>query len=98
MTYRFLLIALLAACVNEPGATVCQTGVVCPEGTTCAAAQPVCITGSCGNGRVDPSEGCDDGNIIAGDGCSPNCSNEACGNGLQEPGERCDDNNTTNGD
>ena len=28
---------------------------------------------SCGNGLLDPGEQCDDGNAIAGDGCSPTC-------------------------
>jgi cysteine-rich repeat protein len=99
MSHRYLLLILLAAaCVDQPGATVCPTGIVCPADTTCAAAQPICIVGTCGNGRVDSSEACDDGNLLPGDGCSPSCSSEACGNGDVEPGERCDDANTTNGD
>jgi len=69
----------------------------------------------CGNGTVDPerpSEECDDGNALPGDGCTgscqvePNwdCSSEpciftiVCGNGEVEAGEVCDDNNTTSGD
>lgn len=100
-THRYLLLAVLlgsAACVDQPGALVCPTGIVCPDGTQCAAAQPVCIVNSCGNGRVDTGETCDDGNILSGDGCSPTCGNESCGNGLIEPGERCDDGNTASGD
>ena len=99
-TYRYAVLAVLlgAGCVDQPGATVCPTGIVCPDGTTCAAAQPVCIINPCGNGRVDTGEACDDGNILSGDGCSPTCGNEACGNGDVEPGERCDDGNTSNGD
>jgi cysteine-rich repeat protein len=27
----------------------------------------------CGDGKLDPDELCDDGNLIAGDGCSPEC-------------------------
>ena len=32
---------------------------------------------SCGNGRVDEGERCDDGNRVGGDGCSPGCRLEA---------------------
>ncbi|MEY4950553.1 MAG: hypothetical protein RL698_2764 [Pseudomonadota bacterium] len=28
---------------------------------------------SCGNGIVEPGEACDDGNLVAGDGCEPDC-------------------------
>jgi cysteine-rich repeat protein len=31
---------------------------------------------NCGNGFLDPSEECDDGNRFAGDGCSPTCRDE----------------------
>lgn len=33
-------------------------------------------TAVCGNGVVDGSESCDDGNMISGDGCSASCENE----------------------
>ncbi len=65
-----------------------------------------CIVIYCGNGLLDTGEMCDDGNLVAGDGCSPAChSDETCGNGVvdlqlpapQEP-EECDDGNTTAGD
>ncbi|MBA3393312.1 MAG: DUF4215 domain-containing protein [Deltaproteobacteria bacterium] len=102
--HRFLglvlssVLGLLAACAEEPGAVECATGIICPSGTSCAAAQPVCIVNSCGNGRVDVGEQCDDGNILVGDGCSPGCADESCGDGVQVAGERCDDGNTTSGD
>ncbi len=38
---------------------------------------------SCGNGQVEPSEACDDGNTMGGDGCSPECFSE---NGPMGPG------------
>jgi cysteine-rich repeat protein len=103
MTYfRYLSISalLLAACAQDPGATVCNTGIICPTGMTCAAAQPVCIVNNCGNGLVEPSlgEACDDGNILIGDGCSPNCTLESCGDGVVVMGERCDDGNNVSGD
>jgi len=58
--------------------------------------------GQCGDGKVGATEGCDDGNTIAGDGCSETCavetSNPVCGNAVREVGEACDDGNTTAGD
>ena len=30
----------------------------------------------CGNGRVSEAEACDDGNLVAEDGCSPTCTLE----------------------
>ncbi|HYC56618.1 MAG TPA: hypothetical protein VEL28_16935 [Candidatus Binatia bacterium] len=32
----------------------------------------------CGNGRIEPGESCDDGNITDGDGCTADCVNEGC--------------------
>jgi cysteine-rich repeat protein len=29
--------------------------------------------GCCRNGRIDPGEECDDGNLSSGDGCSETC-------------------------
>lgn len=34
------------------------------------------MSGTCGNGVVDPGEACDDGGVAAGDGCSPQCAME----------------------
>ena len=44
------------------------------------------------------SEECDDGNLIADDGCSPVCTVEACGDGARQAGEACDDGNLIDGD
>ena len=67
----------------------------------------------CGDGAVDPSEACDDGNLRDGDGCSSSCQVEpgyacagapsscatACGNGaITPPIESCDDGNAIAGD
>ncbi|CAE7559633.1 GAT1 [Symbiodinium natans] len=41
----------------------------------------ICGTPTCGNGRRDPGEGCDDANRIAGDGCGQLCQ--------VEPGYAC---------
>jgi cysteine-rich repeat protein len=56
----------------------------------------------CGNGKLEPGEECDDGNLSNGDGCSCTCTVEppppVCGNGKLEAGEECDDGNLSNGD
>ena len=57
------------------------------------------FAGACGDGTVDPGEGCDDRNLNNGDGCSKVCTLEGvCGNGAIDPGELCDDGNRANGD
>ncbi len=66
-------------------------------------AQDGLLMGVCGDGVLDPSEACDDGNTANGDGCSAVCVREepptsVCGNGVLEPPETCDDGNTANGD
>ncbi len=73
----------------------------------CAYDLSGCATDTCGNGRVDPGEGCDDGGVTAGDGCSPDCAVETgwscsgapsmcqpvCGDGRILGGEECDGSN-----
>jgi len=57
-------------------------------------------SGDCGNGLVDdPSEECDDGNFVNGDGCTDTCLLEFCGDGTLQTGlgEECDDGNNING-
>lgn len=34
------------------------------------------VRDSCGNGLIETAEGCDDGNVVAGDGCSSTCTVE----------------------
>lgn len=64
----------------------------CPlaDDTIGVCVDQVCIPARCGNGRVELDEQCDDGNTIAGDGCSPSCTIETCGNGIIDVGESCD--------
>ncbi len=75
-----------------------------------AGAQDAPISSAvCGDGVVALPETCDDGNTLAGDGCSSTCMVEpgfqctgtpstctatVCGNGVKEAGEGCDDGNT----
>jgi cysteine-rich repeat protein len=71
-----------------------------------AGADGIAQTTLCGNGIADADENgisgdaeCEDGNQLAGDGCSAICQPESiCGNGILNPGEECDDNNLTAGD
>jgi cysteine-rich repeat protein len=97
------LAAAIAACASNSASQCEATGVLCPAGTHCAAAQPICLSDQnlCGNAHVDPGEICDDGNTLDGDGCSHDCkSDETCGNGILDTaaGEVCDDHNTRDGD
>lgn len=67
----------------------------------------------CGDGLLDKSERCDDGNVKNEDGCSLDCIIESgyacdepnsachevvCGDGLRDEGEACDDENGEDGD
>lgn len=70
-------------------------------------ASPSPSTVVCGNGKIEGSEACDDGNTKACDGCSSVCTRETladtvdcglnfasvCGNGKLEGSETCDDGN-----
>jgi cysteine-rich repeat protein len=66
---------------------------------------------ACGDARTSNLEACDDGNQIAGDGCSDVCTIEPghvcagspsicgrCGDGTATGGEQCDDRNNADGD
>lgn len=60
-----------------------------------------CQPQRCGDGIQDSDEVCDDGNLVANDGCTPDCrSDETCGNGYVDIllGELCDDGNTLSRD
>jgi cysteine-rich repeat protein len=66
----------------------------------------------CGDGKIEGSETCDDGNTKSGDGCSATCTVEpgyactgspsvcttTCGDGIKAGTEQCDDGNTSNED
>ncbi|MCG8425365.1 MAG: hypothetical protein MJE77_46390 [Proteobacteria bacterium] len=96
-----------------PHIPLCGDGVVdrdfleaCDEGRANsnepdAACRPNCQPGRCGDGIRDSGEVCDDGNLAASDGCTPDCeSDEMCGNGYVDflAGELCDDGNRLNHD
>ena len=64
------------------------------SGTATTATAPVC-----GNGVLEPGEGCDAGagNAI-GAACKPDCVPNSCGDGVLGPGEACDDGNDRDDD
>lgn len=92
-----LVPAQVSACADKAELAPCAaTGI--PEGVCTAGA---CIPAGCGNGFIEPTETCDDGNRIDRDGCAGNClSDETCGNGYLDSamGEECDDANAIDGD
>lgn len=92
------IIGLLAGCLS-PESRTCGGGDVCPPGRQCAdiGDDRICILVTCGNGRLDPGEACDDNNTRSGDGCPADCT-APCGDGVRDPGEVCDDGNTNDGD
>ena len=66
-----------SACEVAPGTCGIAT---CNAETGCVVdVPPTC----CGNGVLESDEDCDDGNELAGDGCSPTCTNE-CFTGVYE--------------
>jgi cysteine-rich repeat protein len=87
-----------ATCVQPDQRTSCAAlddGTQCLVGMAAGTCHDhVCLADECGNRLVDFGEVCDDGDTIAGDGCSVTCvSNETCGNGVVDliVGESCDD-------
>lgn len=81
------------------------------DGSNCAGSGNVAV---CGDGVLNDTEGCDDGNARPGDGCTGTCRIESgyvcpkpgkacqtnlfCGDGLAGPSEACEDGNTEDGD
>ena len=72
----------LGALNGQPGSG-CSSG--CVVVGRCTGSQQACTTagecppgeGCCGNAMVEPAEQCDDGNLSAGDCCSPTCQGES---------------------
>jgi fibro-slime domain-containing protein len=116
-----------ANCVLQPGWTckghTCQRVPVCGDGQvtgkitasycSCPSSGGACRDNShCGNGVLEKSELCDDGNTKDSDGCSATCQTESgwqcrmagkpcnplCGDGRITAGETCDDGNGDTGD
>jgi cysteine-rich repeat protein len=69
------------------GRSLATSGVHLLGGISAGPSVRLFELGPCGNGALDAGEECDDGNEIAGDGCSPFCFDEECGNGLDDDGD-----------
>lgn len=55
---------------------------------------PIYHDAECGNGKEEPGEQCDDGNLDDDDGCLSDCRKATCGDGIVYIGvEECDDAN-----
>ena len=67
-------------------------GEACDGGPDCT---PRCLLNTCGDGFQLGDEGCDDGNLLNGDGCTATCRKVECGDGQVVEGEPCDDGNQT---
>ncbi|NJK31308.1 MAG: DUF4215 domain-containing protein [Deltaproteobacteria bacterium] len=91
---------------SEGGGYDCGNGIVeppeqCDDGLANAnngACKANCTLQVCGDGERGMAEGCDDGNIVDGDGCSAECKLETCGDGKTDIGEDCDDANVSDQD
>ncbi len=79
----------VSACEGLAESAACATPAR-PNGLFCVAG--ACV-GACGDGKREGHEVCDDGNQVAGDGCTADCrSTEVCGDGVLDPLklEQCD--------
>ena len=79
------------------GVEECDEGLANADtpGATC---RTDCTSAGCGDGIVDPTEECDDGNDVDDDGCTNACLAPGCGDGVRQPSEACDDGNNLDGD
>lgn len=98
------------ACVAPANADTSHPPCTLVPGWACDGSR--CYQGTCGNGIIEGSEGCDPfvANHDLGDGCSANCAIEPqcpegpgpctsrCGDGLVVGLEQCDDGNIVDGD
>jgi cysteine-rich repeat protein len=89
---------------RKPATCVASNGIFFGDGAGCSmtcSREPVCRDEAgknrpcdpvCGDGSRDPSEGCDDGNLIDGDGCASNCQPESgftCTTQAVQAGQTC---------
>nr|WP_263429594.1 DUF4215 domain-containing protein [Nannocystis pusilla] len=80
--------------LTEAGTTIDTTDQSTTPTTTGAPS-------TCGDGKTEGTEQCDDGNGVDGDGCESDCTTTPgadCGDGMLDPGEECDDGNKDNTD
>ena len=87
---------------SGPGTDTDSTGGETSAGETDTGETSDTSTGAdpvCGDGQVDPGEGCDAGaDNGPGKACKADCSVNVCGDGDKGPGEACDDGNKVDDD
>jgi cysteine-rich repeat protein len=80
-----------AMCTNSVCASTADTASTASctfgSGSTATCSNGMC--GTCGNGTTDPGEQCDDGNLIADDGCKPDCTYTCTTNADCDDGDPC---------
>jgi len=75
---------------NVEGAEQCDNGAGNNGGGSICRED--CTLNACGDDYLAAAvEGCDDGNLMDGDGCSGACELEGCGDGVKDGREECDD-------
>ena len=90
MLRRGVFWAVWAAAIGSPG---------CGEDTELVPIEAVTVCECCGNGKPDPGEECDDGNLDPRDACTTICVAATCGDGIVRRNvEECDDGNTIDDD
>lgn len=95
------------SCEPRPG-DGCDVGCQLEDGFACPTPGDACVATTCGDGVVEGTEDCDDGNSLIGDGCTPFCTREpdctdgtctaVCGDEVVFAPETCDDGNVVSGD
>lgn len=78
-----LLLFAGAGCANYPPRRRVEPVVQCNTDRDCGESAGHCIENSClnicGNGWLEPTEECDDGNLENEDGCNSRCAAEVLG-------------------
>ncbi|HEY7957545.1 MAG TPA: DUF4215 domain-containing protein [Polyangia bacterium] len=85
---RFGLICALGLSLSALGCTFSNPGLISDAGSDAGADAAVT---TCGDGVLDPSEQCDDGNTVNGDGCQADCTFTCVSDG------QCDDHDPCTG-
>lgn len=77
---------------NNPCAAnqTCNSSCQCVATPSASSQSSVHAAAVCGNGLKETGEGCDDGNTVAGDGCSAGCAVESGGQCWDVPAYRFD--------
>ncbi|HXS17247.1 MAG TPA: hypothetical protein VN764_08660, partial [Polyangiaceae bacterium] len=70
----------------------------CPGLCVTTTTSAKCAPATCGDGKEQANEDCDDGDKDNDDDCTQLCKPPKCGDGFEQTGEVCDDGNRVDGD